>query len=219
MKFSQKTLKILKNFNNINQSIFFREGNNITTIAPSKNVFAKAKVVEDIPKNAAIYDLSRFLSVISLLDDPDIDFQDKQLVITKGESKIRYTYADERVIVKPPEKNIVLPSIDVQFTMTPEIYSSCIKAMSILGVPELVIAGSDGEITLQARDIKNPSGDSYSIALGETSKEFSVVFAAENLKMMVDTYEVSISEAGLGHFKSAELDYFIAVEESSTFNV
>jgi hypothetical protein len=66
MKLSDKTLKILKNFSEINQSILIKEGNELRTISVMRNILAEAKVEEQFPKDFAIYDLNRFLNGLDL---------------------------------------------------------------------------------------------------------------------------------------------------------
>ena len=56
MKLSDKTLSLLKNFSNINQSILFKEGSSLRTISVMKNILAEAKITEEIPKDFGIYD-------------------------------------------------------------------------------------------------------------------------------------------------------------------
>lgn len=218
MKFSQKTMKILKNFININQSILFKEGNELSTISPSKNIYAKAIIEETIPHDFAIYDLSRLLSVLSLFEEPDISVEDKHLVITKNYSKINFMFADIRTIIVPPNKPIKLPSVDVQFTLTPEMYSEYMKATQVLGLPELIVHGDGSKLSLRSRDTKNSTSNEYSVDIGDTDKRFEIIFNADNLKILSNTYEVMVSQKGFSLFKSDEVEYFIAIEEHSTFN-
>lgn len=217
MKLEAKTLKVLKNFNDINKSILFREGNVLTTISPTKTIFAKAVVDNSFDRKFAIYDLGKFLSVHSMFADPEITLEDRQLVVSKDKNKIKYTYADPAAIVAAPDKQLKLPSLDVQFTLTQEMFSSVVKAMSILSLPEMAIVGDGSKLELQALDSKNPSGDTFSVELGETDKNFKVLFKGENLKILPGTYEVSVSSKFISQFKSDEVEYFIAVEADSKF--
>ena len=65
MKLSDKTLSLLKNFSNINQSILFKKGSSLRTISVMKNILAEANIEEEIPKDFAIYDLVQFLNNLS----------------------------------------------------------------------------------------------------------------------------------------------------------
>ena len=74
MKISKQTLEVLKNFATINTNILVREGNNLSTISTGKNIFAKAEVKESFPKEFAIYDLNSLLSLLTLMEDTDVEF-------------------------------------------------------------------------------------------------------------------------------------------------
>lgn len=217
MQFEPRTLQVLKNFNSINPNLGFKKGSVIKTISPNRTIIAKATVPESFPQDFAIYDLSKFLSVLSLFDKPELKFHEKFLQIVRDKNKVNYTFADSDHVKHAPEKDLKLPSVDVEFTMTPEMFSSVTKAMSVLGLPEIVIEGKNGVLSLQARDSKNPSGDLYAVEVGETSKTFTVIFKAENLKLLPGSYEVQVSSKGFSYFKGAGIDYWVAIESSSKF--
>jgi hypothetical protein len=84
MKISDKTISLLKNFSNINQSLMFKTGNQIRTISVMKNIFAEATISESIPKNFGIYDLNQFLNGISLHPDPELVFNSDSHLVIKG---------------------------------------------------------------------------------------------------------------------------------------
>ena len=69
MKLSKETLSVLKNFASINDGMVFRSGNILRTCDTQKQIMAETKISETIPSNFAIYDLNRFLSVLSIHDD------------------------------------------------------------------------------------------------------------------------------------------------------
>jgi hypothetical protein len=92
-----------------------------------------------------------------------------------------------------------------------------LKAMSVLGLPELAIVGDGSTLTLQAVDVKNSSSDTFSVDIGETDLAFRAVFRAENIKILDGDYQVQISSKGISQFTGAEATYWIAIEQSSTF--
>lgn len=219
MKLDNKTVTVLKNFSTINPSILIKEGNSLTTISPSKTILAKAKVPSTFGKRFAIYNLTRFLGSVALLSDPDLTFSDKSVKISDENGKnINFMYADEATIMAPPEKELKLPSVDVTFKMTEEAFRDVIRATGVLGVPEVAVVGDGEKVMLQAIDSKNPSSDVYSIDVGATDKKFRVIFKSENImKIMNGEYEVNISSKGISHFVGADVEYWIAIETSSTF--
>ena len=81
---SKKTLDVLKNFSTINSSIVFRKGSTVRTISNAENILAKFTGEEVFPSDFAIYDLSQFLSGISLFNDPQLEFTSTDFVSIRG---------------------------------------------------------------------------------------------------------------------------------------
>ena len=217
MKISTNTVNVLKNFAKINPSILIQEGNTLKTMSPSKTIMAKATVDTDFPKRFAIYNLDRFISTASLFNDPNFDFGDRTVTIKEGDKKTDYVYADENTITKAPDREINLPSVDVTVNLTHENLKEVEKAGGVLGLPEIVVVGDGKNVHLQAADSKNSSGDVYSVKIGDTTKTFKAIFKSENIKIIPGDYEVTISSRGISNFKGKEAEYWIAVEQSSSF--
>jgi hypothetical protein len=217
MKITTNTVNVLKNFAKINPSILIQEGNTLKTMSPSKTIMAMAKVDTEFPKRFAIYNLDRFISTASLFTDPNFDFGERTVTIKEGERKTDYVYADENTISKMPEREINLPSIDVTVTLTNANLKEVEKAGGVLGLPEILIVGDGVNVYLQAADSKNPSGDVFSVKIGDNTKTFKAIFKTENIKIIPGDYEVNISARGISHFSGKEAEYWIAVEQSSTF--
>ena len=221
MKLSDKTLSLLKNFSNINQSILFKKGSSLRTISVMKNILAEATITEDIPKDFGIYDLSQFLNVnTTLFNSPELDFvNDGYVVIREGRSRQRFFFADPNVIITPPEKPITLPSEDVTFTVSTDQLDKLLKAAAIYQLSDLSVVGEAGVVKVVVRDKKNDTSNSFSITVGETDKEFSFNFKVENIKILPGTYEVVVSQKLLSRFVNADRDltYYIALEPDSTF--
>jgi len=217
MKLESRTMQILKNFSTINPSLMFKPGSTLNTMSPNKTVLAKASIKEQIPSSFAIYDLSKFLGVLSLFDQPELQVEEKQMVINGGQQKVRYTFASPDAIVIPSEKEVNMPETEIKFKLTAEDLTKVMKAMGVMQLPEIAIVGEGGEMSIQAIDSKNPSADSYRVVLGENSNNFKMIFKAENIKIMSGDYDVSISSKGIGHFKGNDVEYYIATEANSTF--
>jgi hypothetical protein len=217
MKFDSRTLNILKNFSSINPSIMFTPGNTLATISPTKTVMARATIAENVPSPFGIYDLSKFLGTISMFDSPELDIQENHMTISEKGSKCHYTFTDPSLIVIPPSKQITLPNPEVNFTLAAEDLQKVQRALGVLSLPEIAVVGDGTYISLKAIDTKGASNDDFGVRVGETSNVFKMVFRSENIKVMSETYNVSISSKGLSHFKGNDVEYYIAVESSSTF--
>ena len=220
MKLSDKTLTLLKNFSSINQSILFKEGNNLRTISVMKNILAEATIEEELPKDFGIYDLNQFLNGLNLHQNAELDFQnDGYVVIKEGKSRSKYFFADPNVIITPPEKDIVLPSEDVCFLLDTKELDKLLKAAAVYQLPDLSVVGEAGVVKLVVRDKKNDTSNDFSVVVGETDETFSFNFKVENIKILPGSYEVVISRKLLSRFKNTGFDvtYHIALEPDSTF--
>ena len=220
MKLSEKTLTLLKNFSNINQSILFKQGSSLRTISVMKNILAEATIDEDLPTDFGIYDLGQFLNGLALHTRPELDFQNEGFVyIKEGRMRSKYFFADPKVIVTPPEKEITLPSEDVSFTLSTDQLDKLLKAAGIYQLPDLTVVGKNGVVKIQVRDRKNDTSNDFAITVGETDESFSFNFKVENIKILPGTYDVVVSKKLLSRFTSQNYDlkYYIALEPDSTF--
>ena len=220
MKLSEKTLTLLKNFSNINQSILFKQGSSLRTISVMKNILAEATIDEDLPTDFGIYDLGQFLNGLALHTRPELDFQNEGYVyIKEGRMRSKYFFADPKVIVTPPEKEITLPSEDVSFTLSTDQLDKLLKAAGIYQLPDLTVVGKNGVVKIQVRDRKNDTSNDFAITVGETDSTFSFNFKVENIKILPGTYDVVVSKKLLSRFtcQNYNLKYYIALEPDSTF--
>ena len=220
MKLSEKTLTVLKNFAGINNSILVKEGNQLRTISVAKNILAEANIEEEFPRQFGVYDLNQFLNGLSLHQDPDLDFtEESYLNIREGKRRVKYFFADPQVIISPPDKQITLPSEDVHFQLESSALDKLLKAAAVYQLPDLCVVGEAGAVRLVVRDKKNDTSNSYSVAVGETDKEFTFNFKVENIKIIPGSYDVVVSSKLLSEFKNStyNLKYYIALEPDSTF--
>ena len=220
MKLSEKTLTLLKNFSNINQSILFKQGSSLRTISVMKNILAEATIDEDLPTDFGIYDLGQFLNGLALHTRPELDFQNEGYVyIKEGRMRSKYFFADPKVIVTPPEKEITLPSEDVSFTLSTDQLDKLLKAAGIYQLPDLAVVGRNGVVKIQVRDKKNDTSNDFAITVGETDDSFEFNFKVENIKILPGTYDVVVSKKLLSRFtcQNYNLKYYIALEPDSTF--
>lgn len=219
MKFSSDTLTVMKNFATINPSLAFDQGNVLRTMSPNKTILAQATITDNIERDFAIYDLSRFLGVLSMFTDPDIQLGDRSLTIESNTRNVRYTYADRSTFIVAPTKNLKLPSEDVQFELSADVLNEVKSALGVMSLPELAVVGEDGKMMLRAFDSKNPSTNTFDVTLADAASDFTAVFRTENLKILPRDYNVTISKAGISNFvcTSSDLQYWLSIESNSNF--
>ena len=217
MKLSAKTIQILKNFSSINPSIMFNIGNVLSTISPIKTVMARAQIDETIEKDFGIFDLNRFLGVLSLFDDPELLLCDNYVKVTDGRKSVNFIYADPITMILPPNKDIKVGESYVEFNLTADNLQNLMRASSVLQLPEIALVGEDGRLLLRAMDSKNSSNNTFELEVKETSKTFKIIFSCNNLKMMSKSYDVFVAK-GIGHFVSDDgVQYWITTESTSTY--
>ena len=222
MKISTKTLDILKNFSEINQSILIKKGSTIKTVSIQQNILAHAKVEESFSQDFAIYQLNEFIGVLSTMNNPDLTFHDKYVMLSQENGACtKYFYAEPSVVISP-EKDVNMPSEDINFTLLEKQYNDLLKMSSILQLNDICLKGcsKSDKIFLAVTNKKNDTSNDYSVQVGEGVDEpFKMYFKTENLKMVAGDYNVHISSKGISHFenKTIKLDYWIALEPDSNY--
>ena len=221
MKVSEKTINLLRNYANINQSIEFREGKILKTVSPLNTILASVEIEEEFPRTFPIYELNRFLGTLALFQNPELDFTDNGVTISDSNHEATYRYCGSSSMFQtPPEKNITFPDAEVEFQLTQDVFKKTINAANTLGLPEVVIEGNGTETRIVVSDTGNTTSDVFSTGVGPTDKTFRMIFKTENLnKIMEGTYDVKLSSKRISHFKRTTdtLQYWIALEQNSTF--
>ena len=221
MKVSERTINLLKNYANINQSIEFREGNVLKTVSPLNTILASVEVEEVFSRTFPIYELSRFLGTLDLFNNPELDFTDNGVSITDDKHEATYRYCGSSSMFQtPPDKDITFPDAEVNFELSQEQFKKTINAANTLGLPEVVVEGDGTEIRLLVSDTGNVSSDNFSTKVGSTDKTFHMIFKTENFSTIAEgAYNISLSSKRISHFKREgdSLQYWIALEQNSTF--
>ena len=221
MKISSETINILKNFSGINANLVFKPGKELKTISEAKTIMANASILEDFPVEFGVYDLNEFLSLFSLMDDPEVDFSDKFLTMSDGSQRIKYYYSEIEILTQP-SKDINMPECEVVLDLSSDNLDKIRKAAAVLGHSELAFSSQGGSVVASVFNDKDATANTFDISLGTTSDlTFNYVFSISNLKMLQGDYKLSISSRLISNWRNADnpLDYFIALEKSSSFGV
>jgi len=220
MKISEETRSILKNFATINSGIKVGTGNQLQTISNMKNILATANVPETFSQEFSIYNLVEFLGAVSLLDNPDFNFNDNSLSISDTDTSMTYFYASEGMVTSP-DKMITMPDAEIKIDLSSTLLNELQKAASVLGVNDLQLVSDGTNIKLVVTDKKNTTSNTFSRIVGEgNGVSFTMNFKIENLKILDGNYEVFVSSKGISNFKNKDVDleYFIALEPDSKYN-
>lgn len=227
VQLSAKTIQILANFASINSSILFKKGNVIKTISNAQNILAKAVVDETFPQDFAIYDLSQFLSAISLFNDPVLIFDNANYVTIRDSNRGRrskYYFSNPEITMRnAPDREIKFPGGNINFEVSNANLKALSKAAAVYGLPDFTVRSEQDTVTLQTRDKEDDTSNTYDqVVSGSADDEYTLDFKVENLKLFGmpsdnwgdKTYEVSVSSRMISEWKFSEFDltYFIALE-------
>ena len=226
MKLSNDTLNVLKNFASINPNLVFKPGQKLKTISEAKTILASADIVEDFPVEFGVYDLNEFLSVYNLIEDPELEFEDKSVLIKNSSvnnQKVRYFYSSPEILTTP-QKDIQMPEPEVGVNLSDDVLNQIRKAAAVLGHTELSIQGDGGVVTASVFDSKDATSNSFTMELDKDNackNEFNFVVSIPNLKLLPGDYFVSISSKLISNWTNSNypVEYFVALEKSSTYVV
>lgn len=223
MELSEDTLGVLKNFSTINQNIIIKQGNDIKTISEARNVVAQAIIQETFDEEFGIYDLNEFINVLGLVDSPRLKFNDDYVIVSDstGRTKIKYYFSAPETLTSP-QKPVIMPNVDVEFTLTNDTLNRLKRAASTMGHTELSISNKNGVLCLSVVDSQNATSNTFSMDVDgkfEPTVPFNFVLNIPNLKILSGDYDVSISSKLISQFKHKEKNilYWIALEKTSTY--
>jgi hypothetical protein len=221
MKLSNETVGVLKNFSSINPNLVVREGNTVKTISEAKNIVASAELSETFPAEFGVYDLNEFLSVLGLIEDPELTFADDAVEIAQGRSKVRYRFS-EIDILTAPQKDVNMPAADVSINLDGDTIAKVKRAASVMGHSDIAITGEDGKIDISVVDTRDSSANTFAITLDDNNEcktNFKFIMNIGNLKILPGDYELDISSKLITNFRNKDLpiQYWIALEKNSTF--
>ena len=226
MAIEKSTLAILKNFAQINPNVVYDGNGKIKTISEAKNILAEAEV-EGLGK-ISVYDLNEFFSVISLVDDGSITYEEGKCIISNDAGyKVTYTFADPNILTSP-QKDITMPSVDAEFVIRGSELASVRKAASTLGHNVLRFTNSDKGVAASVIDSTGASKNDYSFVLEvvndvDTTSTFSFDVLINNLKLLDGhgDYMVKLSSKLISKWEGGcydkKVNYFIALESTSTY--
>jgi len=215
MKLSDNTLAVLKNFASINSGVVLSAGKTQKTISPEKSILVEATIDDDIPTQFGIYDLNQFLGNLTTLRNPELTFNKDTVTLDDGELSFDYRACSANLIITPPDKELVLKSVDVKFSLPNETLQKLIKVATMNGLPNLSVVGKNGSLLLKIHERANDTSNSGTIKIGEyAGQDFTASFKTDNLKLLPNDYNVEIQKGAFAKFENASntLKYFIALE-------
>jgi hypothetical protein len=215
MRLSKETYNILKNFAAINSNILIQPGNILKTVSAGKNIYVEAKVTEDFDVDVPIWDLNKFLGIISMFNNPDLEFHNTHVVITNGRSSVTYYYSEPSLLTVPT-REIKMPATVTRFDLEEKDLNEILKASSVLQVSDLRMVGADGKFIISVDDSGQSTSNSFEIVIDEnyTGKDFEGTINVSEMKFIPGSYSVELTDTIISKFthKSLDLSYYIAIK-------
>ena len=232
MNISENTIQILKNYGTINPNFIARRGNTITTISEAKNILSSCSIEEEFEQDMGIYDLNEFLNVLSLVDQPKLDMEEKWCTVkdSTGRSKVKYFFTDPDMLTTPTDKMITNAAANIEFaisfTLDNDTLGKIKRAAGALGHSSMKIEFIANAITLTVFDSENPTSNTFTIEVPGHGHDHDLitdhaesggtwVLNINNLKIVPGDYEVKVSNKNISNFihKEKPIQYWIALEK------
>lgn len=228
MKLSQETINILKHAAGINPGILIDEGSDIFAVHESKTVRMQAKIEEEFPNTFALVNLNQFLNTISLIDDPELTFQDDHVVITSpdGTQKVQYYFSDPNVVNQSNKRLKADIEYEFSFEVTKDELTRLGKAAATIGADDVMVYNDGANIYMAVLDKRRQAGNEFNLLVGSNSslegKEYRVFFRKGNLKLTGNDFHVDVSSRGISTWTAKdsvipELLFYVAIERDSSF--
>jgi len=221
MKITPNVIKVLRNFSTINPNLYVEANKPLRTINQGKSVLAFATDgVSTFSETFGIYDLNEFLSILGLIQEPELKFDANSVKITDGRAAIKYRFADKNILTYPTKDVVFLDDAekDASFKMPADTLAALTRAASVLSGTNIRISSKKGstEVTAVVYNSKNPAGDEFSVILKDdelADKEYEFVFLMSNFLFIPGDYIVKISPKGISFWQGELASYFVATEK------
>lgn len=223
---SPETIKILKHFGEINQSIKIVPDQPLRSRTESKSQIAVAKLREEFPRQLCIYDLREFNQALGLFKKPVLDLSNEKFAVIQdgegGRTRMRYLDAEEDLITSI-DKDISMPHCEVELEITEDQLSSVLSAASVLKLPFIGFRSDGTDVYLCAfhsNDGDENETNSYSVRIADgDGTQYNLFLKAAGLILMPGNYKVNISSKKICQLENDDrgLTYFIGLEKSSEY--
>jgi len=222
---TKEEIEVLRNVASINNSLKFVAGNEIKTMSPDQAILMEAVIDSSFPQEFSIYELSKFLNVLTLptLKDAALVFDDdKKVTIDGGSSRVQYYFTDQSFTTHP-NKTLKLPSVDLAVTITGEALDGFEKAASALGHKILAFRVDAGKASLVATTPEIDTSNDYVVDLGDAVDGDGAIAAdgyyklkVENLKILPGDYRFEVCVQGIMKLShtTRKITYYLGLERA-----
>lgn len=224
MKFSKETLEIVTAISRINakspvNGAVFKKGNRIKARRYKSDMpVLYANIEDDIPRDFAVHDLPKFVSLFTMMDDPELTFEDNYIIFKSGKKKAKIRYVAEHLIESDSTfftREIQMPSRDFTCEIDTKTLKMITDATSMFQAPQIAFTGDGEKVYLTTYNIRDPKSDKLEIEVGESEWKFNIIVDMLLVQFIKRDYQVSLSKRGLIEWKSDNITYYITASDKS----
>ncbi len=212
MKLSQDTREILSHFATQGQNFVFKVGKRQSMYASNKSRLVVADIEEEVPVQAGIVDLKKFVSCMNTFDEPELTFGENYASLIEGGTEAKFCLSGLESLIYPTGE-LKFQGNGLQFKLSEESVKKILKYLRVMSYKELTIESRGGKVVARVLSAPQSDEDQLEISLGLCEQAFSLSLNVEGLNLVPDSYELFLSEKAIVKLKSTtkELTYFLAV--------
>jgi len=217
LKINNELVEVLDSFSKINPHILIRPGNTIRTVNPGENVLASYEYDgEGFDEEVGLGNIREFLSVIGLIENPELEFHDQMVIIKNDISKALYFLTAPELVEMKNKNDIPPEQSNIQFVLKNEDINKLRRASSMINAQKIIITSGDNNVNFTLVDEDNPTSNEFQLTIDARCEEgFEGAMFIEHLILMKGDYYVTISESGIALFmhNDISLKYWIILND------
>lgn len=204
MKLTPTSEVLLKNFASINPNFYAVPGNHISTKSPTSELVVHCDLDIEFPVEFGIFDMNKFLSSVALVDDPELDFEERSVRIFNQSTSLKYNYADKEAL-NTFDRVPTMGDVKVAFVLKQSQLDSLKKAASTLAHDDIAFVNVDGKLTAVVDTVnsmnKNVQRNTFELNLDvPVQGDFRYVVKLSQLVMIPGDYSVEFSSERRAHY-------------------
>lgn len=214
MKLSQATRDILSHFATQGQNFVFKVGKRQSMYTSNKSRLVVADIEEEMPVQAGIVDLKKFVSCMNTFDEPELTFGENYASLIERGTEAKFCLSGLESLIYPASE-LKFQGNGLQFKLNEESVKKILKYLRVMSYKELAIESRDGKVVARVLSAPQSDEDQLEISLGLCEQDFSLSLNVEGLNLIPDSYDLFLSDKAIVKLKSTtkELTYFLAVNK------
>ena len=214
MKLSQATREILSHFATQGQNFVFKVGKRQSMYTSNKSRLVIVDIEEEMPVQAGILDLKKFVSCMNTFDEPELTFAQNYASLIEGGTEAKFCLTGLESLIYPASE-LKFQGNGLQFKINEESVKKILKYLRVMSYKELAIESRGGKVVARVLSAPQSDEDQLEISLGLCEQDFSLSLNVEGLNLIPDSYDLFLSEKAIVKLKSTtkELTYFLAVNK------